>query len=124
LSWLRSLLGRDELPVTPLEEVVAGRRVKVKAFLELVAAPLVAPISGRKCAGCSFQLFKRDGEDCQEYGLDGGLLYREAVLREAVEVTVIGVADREADPRARVSYREAAPTRVVFSQAPIRVSHD
>ena len=181
VSWLRSPERLREkqaraIAVTPLEEVVAGRRVKVKAFLEIVVPPLVAPISGRKCAGWSIELLERDGEDltvvhasselgdfglrspsgalalvrrlpataytinrevvegpiedaeafCQARGIEPRprQTYREAVLRAAVEVTVVGVAEREPDPRAQASYREAAPTRVVFSQPPVWVSHE
>jgi hypothetical protein len=58
LSWYRHpdrVVKREagRLPFTAIDDVVAGRRVKVKAFLELVGTPLEAPVSGRACAGWS-----------------------------------------------------------------------
>ena len=188
-SWLRDperkiRRAAGKLPLTPLEDVVAGQRVKVKGFLEYLGPPpLKAPITGRKCAGCRVEVFKEENDEAptmffedsaladfalrspsgalalvrlgtSRLGVDyritresqggacppseevlrlfekhhmsfvDGLTYSEAVLMAAVEVTVIGVADREPDPRAQTDYRSMAPTRVIFQKTPLRISYD
>jgi hypothetical protein len=63
VDWYRSseaAVRREarKLPVTPFAEIVPGKRVKVRAQIELVGAPLEAPISGRPCAGWRVELIE------------------------------------------------------------------
>jgi hypothetical protein len=53
-AWIRWRTRR--LPVTPLDRVADGTRVKVAGRLDAGEQPLVAPISGRACAAWSVEV--------------------------------------------------------------------
>lgn len=58
-GWIRWRSRR--LPVTPVDRVVEGRRVKVMGRVDAGAQPLEAPITGRRCAAWSVELQEGPG---------------------------------------------------------------
>ncbi len=75
-AWIRWRARR--LPLTPLDRVTDGARVKVAGRLDAGAQPLAAPISGRACAAWSVEVQEFPG--CETIAVEQKL--QEFVLRD------------------------------------------
>jgi hypothetical protein len=62
-TWIRDHERlRRTMARTPIADVTPGVRVKISGTIELLGAPIHAPVSGRACAGFSTSLFERDAQ--------------------------------------------------------------
>ncbi|MGZ3438599.1 MAG: hypothetical protein ACXVDD_03760 [Polyangia bacterium] len=62
-TWIRDHERlRRTMTRTRIREVTPGVRVKISGIVELLGAPLHAPVSGRACAGFSASLYERDAQ--------------------------------------------------------------
>ncbi len=117
-SWIASLVGRDarlrraaeKLPVTPMRDVVDGRPVKVMGTVDLPRPPLVAPISGRGCAGWAV--------DLQEQADGWSTVVTQWHAADFVIVDETGHAARIVVARADVVYELDAAATASWSEPP------
>lgn len=117
-SWVASLVGRDQrlrraaekLPVTAMRDAVEGRPVKVMGIVDLPRPPLVAPISGRGCAGWAV--------DLQEEGDGWQTVLTEWHAEDFVIVDETGHAARIVVAKAELVYELDAAATASWSEPP------